>query len=80
MENTVKTVERIVKIRKIAGVLEDGTIALEMTDDSVFDLTFLPDDDRNVRVKLPDDIVDAWPIFERDSRVFNGFAISKVVE
>ena len=80
MENTVKTVERIVKIRKIAGVLEDGTIALEMTDDSVFTLTFLPDDDRNVHIKLPDDIVDARPIFEEDSGVFNGFAIRKVVE
>lgn len=80
MENTVNTVERIVKIRKIAGVLEDGTIALEMTDDSVFALAFLPDDDRNVHIKLPDDIVDARPTFEEDSGVFNGFAIRKVVE
>lgn len=79
MEKRVETVERIVKIRKIAGVLEDGTIALEMTDDSVITLAFSPDD-QNVYIKLPDDIVDARPTFEEDSGVFNGFAIRKAVE
>lgn len=79
MEKRVETVERIVKIKKIAGVLEDGTIALEMTDDSVITLAFSPDD-QNVYIKLSDDIVDARPTFEEDSGVFNGFAIRKAVE
>lgn len=82
MENTVNTVERIVRIKKITGVDDDGVIGVEMTDGSVYGLAFAGDKQGGLGVQAfpPKGVKIQRPIFDHASGAFRGFAIKKVVE